>query len=55
METTGMGRVLTEAKIENLEDLWAAKRRMIGDADVRRIVIGNALVDTGATPLAYQF
>lgn len=52
METNGMGRVLTEAKVENLEDLWAAKRGMIGDADVRRIVIGNALVDTGATLLS---
>jgi predicted aspartyl protease len=52
METNGMGRVLTEAKVENLEDLWAAKRGMIADADVRRIVIGNALVDTGATLLS---
>ena len=52
METNGMGRVLTEAKVENLEDLWASKRGMIGDADVRRLVIGNALVDTGATLLS---
>lgn len=52
METIGMGRVLTEAKVENLEDLWAAKRGMVSDADVRRIVVGDALVDIGATLLS---
>jgi hypothetical protein len=29
METTGMGRVLTEAVLENLEDLWALPTRLI--------------------------
>ena len=29
METPSMGRVLTEATIENLEDLWAIKRGLM--------------------------
>jgi predicted aspartyl protease len=47
-----MGRVLTEATIENLEDLWAAKRGLIPLGAVRRVVIPDALVDTGATLLS---
>jgi len=47
-----MGRVLTEATIENLEDLWAAKRGLVSPEDVRRIVLADALVDTGATLLS---
>jgi predicted aspartyl protease len=52
METNGMGRVLTEAKVENLRDLWDAERGMVSDAQVRRLVIDDALVDTGATLLS---
>lgn len=52
METNGMGRVLTEATVENLEDLWAMKRGLLEDNGVRRLVIDNALVDTGATLLS---
>ncbi|HZW31853.1 MAG TPA: hypothetical protein VFF52_14165 [Isosphaeraceae bacterium] len=44
-----MGRVLTEATIESLEDLWAAKRGLIPAGQVRRVTIADALVDTGAT------
>jgi predicted aspartyl protease len=44
-----MGRVLTEATIENLEDLWAARRGLITDEQVRRLDLTDALVDTGAT------
>ena len=51
METT-MGRVLTEATIENLEDLWAAKRGLCQPDEVRRVKVVDALVDTGATLLA---
>ena len=29
MELETMGRVLTEATIENLEDLWSERRRVI--------------------------
>jgi len=46
-----MGRVLTEATIENLEDLWAAKNGYLAPDEVRRVVVHEALVDTGATQL----
>ncbi len=52
LEPETMGRVLTEATIENLEDLWAAKRGLVSPEDVRRIVVADALVDTGATLLS---
>jgi predicted RNase H-like HicB family nuclease len=45
LEPETMGRVLTEATIENLEDLWAAKRGLVSPEDVRRIVVADALVD----------
>jgi len=51
-EQLNMGRVLTEATIENLEDLWAAKRGDILPDQVRRIAVADALVDTGATLLS---
>jgi predicted aspartyl protease len=52
MEASTMGRVLTEATIENLEDLWAAKRGLLPPDQVRRVVVTDALVDTGATLLS---
>ena len=52
MESTDMGRVLTEATIENLQDLWDAKRGLISADKVRRLHVTDALVDTGATALA---
>jgi len=52
MEPPSMGRVITEATIENLEDLWAAKRGLLPAEDVRRISVSDALVDTGATLLS---
>lgn len=52
MENDVMGRVLTEATIENLEDLWDARKGRISDAEVRRVVIPDASVDTGATTLS---
>jgi predicted aspartyl protease len=52
METKTMGRVLTEATIENLEDLWAAKRGLLEPEQVRRMTVADALVDTGATLLS---
>ena len=51
METT-MGRVLTAATVENMEDLWAEKRGIIKTDEVRRLDLTDALVDTGATTLA---
>ena len=46
-----MGRVLTEATIENLQDLWDAKRALMPAEKVRRITVSDALADTGATLL----
>jgi predicted aspartyl protease len=47
-----MGRVLTEATIENLGDLFDVQRGLRAPDDVRRIIVPDALVDTGATTLA---
>src|SRR5262249_55802031 len=52
METEAMGRVLTEATIENLEDLWAVKRGLLPSDQARQITVADALVDTGATLLS---
>jgi predicted aspartyl protease len=52
METETMGRVLTEATIENLKDLWDAERGRITETEVRRLELTDALVDTGATLLS---
>ncbi|HUY32109.1 MAG TPA: aspartyl protease family protein [Pirellulales bacterium] len=51
METPTMGKVLVTAKIENLEDLFNAKRGLLADDQVRRVEVTDALVDTGATTL----
>ncbi len=45
-----MGRVLTEVTIENIEDQWAVKRGLLPPEQARRIIVADALVDTG-TPL----
>ncbi len=52
METATMGRVQTEAMIENLEDQWAANRGLIPAGEARKLIITDALVDTGATLLS---
>ncbi len=52
METEVMGRVLTEAKIENLKDVWDCERGRLPPEEVHRITIPEALVDTGATLLS---
>ncbi len=52
MESATMGRVMTEATIENLGDLYLAERGATGPDQVRRVVVRNALVDTGATVLS---
>jgi predicted aspartyl protease len=49
METAAMGRVLAEATIENLEDLWAQSRGLLPAHEVRRVTVNDALADTGAT------
>ncbi|MFO0851933.1 MAG: aspartyl protease family protein [Gemmataceae bacterium] len=47
-----MGRVTTEATVENSGDLYAADRGLIPADQVRRVVLPAALVDTGATLLS---
>ena len=51
METATMGRVLVEATIENLKDLWAAEQGLCKPDEVRRVVVQEVLIDTGATLL----
>jgi clan AA aspartic protease len=52
METTTMGRVLTEATIENLKDLWAVEQGLRPADQARRVTVPDALVDSGATLLS---
>ena len=52
METETMGRVLTEARVENLKDLWDVERGMKPAVEARALDIKDALVDTGATLLS---
>jgi predicted aspartyl protease len=47
-----MGRVLTDATIENIKDVWDAERSLILPDQVRRVSVTDALVDTGATLLS---
>ena len=49
METPTMGRVLTEATIENFGDFWNCQQGTLPVGQVRRITVNNALVNTGAT------
>lgn len=52
METQTMGRVTAEATIENLEDIWAVKRGLQPAEEARRVVVPEALADTGASRLS---
>lgn len=47
-----MGRVTTEARFENLKDLWAVEQGLKTLAEARTLTIPDALVDTGATLLS---
>ena len=47
-----MGRVTTEATILNLNDLLEAAQGKLADDQVRKVVVPNALVDTGAWSLS---
>lgn len=51
MSTNVMGRVLVEARIENLSDLYMVEEGLLPPDQVRTVVVGDALVDTGATIL----
>jgi predicted aspartyl protease len=52
METDVMGRVLTEATIENMEDLLRVRLGLMTADKVRRSVVPDALVDSGARLLS---
>ena len=52
MEIETMGKVLVAATVDNLHDLYLAKKGAIPQEDVRRIEVAEALVDTGATSLS---
>jgi predicted aspartyl protease len=47
-----MGRVTTEAIIENLGDLYEQQKGIIPSEQVRQLTVPDALADTGATSLA---
>jgi len=52
METSVMGRVVVEATVESLEDLWDVRRGRKEPDEVRTIRIPDALIDTGAVFLS---
>ncbi len=52
MESEVMGRVLTDATVENLVDLYEVSRGSRPAGEVRRVTVKDALADTGATTLA---
>ena len=47
-----MGRVTTEALIENFGDLSLADKGMLKPREVRRVLVRDALGDTGSTMLS---
>jgi predicted aspartyl protease len=52
VEERAMGRVTAEATMENLRDLWEADQGLRPPGAVRRIVVADALIDTGASSLS---
>jgi predicted aspartyl protease len=46
-----MGKVLVQAKIENLEDIFRASKGEMPFEKVRRVEVQDALVDTGGSTL----
>jgi predicted aspartyl protease len=52
METQTMGKILVQAKIENLVDLWQAAQGKIPGEQIRKIEVLDAMIDTGATNLS---
>jgi hypothetical protein len=48
-EQPTLGRVTTEAMIENIRDLWELESSQRSADKVRRITVQDALVDTGAS------
>jgi predicted aspartyl protease len=52
MESTTMGRVVIEAKIENFGDIWAVMQGIQTADQIRSVTVPEALVDTDATFLS---
>lgn len=52
MEIRGMGKVVTEAWVENHEDLWMVRKGAITPDQVRRFIIPDAIVDSSEIALA---
>jgi predicted aspartyl protease len=52
VENQNMGRVVAEITVENMNDLYDAKRGMIPADKIRKLTISNAVVDTGAAFLS---
>lgn len=48
MENPTMGKVLVPAKIESLDDLFDVRKGRMAEAEVRRVEVSDALVDSGA-------
>lgn len=51
MEPAAMGRVLVTARLENLDDLFSARKGLLPEVQVRQVDVTDALVDNGATSL----
>jgi predicted aspartyl protease len=49
LEVEPVGRVTARIRVENLEDLWEARKGRLPADKVRRVEIMEALVDTGST------
>ena len=52
MESVTMGRVTCEALVENLEDSWDVEKNILASDAARKLIIPQALVDTGAAFLS---
>ena len=52
METATMGKVLVTAKLENHQDLYMVKQKMLDPTKVRSIEVADAVVDTERTLLS---
>lgn len=52
MEIDAMSRVAVAATIENVVDLYNAEAGIIQPAEVRKLEVQDALIDTGSTHLA---
>ena len=51
MRSATVGKVLVEAAVENLDDLFAVRKGLLTADQVRRVEVVDALIDTGATGL----